>query len=145
MTMGETETPEQRDERRGLGILRHNPSDTFTFAQMLEEIGVDEPPLQSLFAKTIAQAVAADDAAHGKVLVDGWRGIESAPREQLILVAHHPDNYWRGRVVIGFAHSDYNGHKDVICEDGRAGPPIRPSPTHWMPLPPPPTEKTNVG
>ena len=67
-----------------------------------------------------------------------WQPIETAPRDVFILIAHHPINHWRGRVRLGFFHSDYNGNKSVVTEDGRAGWPIFPAPTHWMPLPAPP-------
>ena len=68
-----------------------------------------------------------------------WMPIETAPRDVHILIAHHHKNKWRGAVRVGFFHSDYNGHKDVVTEDGRAGWLIQPMPTHWMPLPAPPT------
>ena len=67
-----------------------------------------------------------------------WQPIETAPKDVAILIYHHDDNQWRGGIGIGFSHSDYNGHKGVVTEDGRAGWIIRPQPTHWMPLPEPP-------
>lgn len=68
-----------------------------------------------------------------------WQPIETAPKDTLCLVAHHKQNYWRGKVVIAYHHSNYNGH-DLFTEDGIAGWPISPTPTHWMPLPIPPQE-----
>lgn len=74
--------------------------------------------------------------------MNNWKTIESAPKDIPILVFHAKENYWRGKIHIAYAHSDYNGHTNVITEDGRCGWPIHPHPTHWMPLPQPPKEAT---
>lgn len=74
----------------------------------------------------------------GVTVENGWMPIETAPKDQLILV-YTPDARWRGAkgVTFGYAHSDYNGHKEVISLDGVAGP-TGFRPTHWQPLPTPP-------
>lgn len=74
-------------------------------------------------------------------MMSEWQPIETAPKDKTILIFHHDYNKWRGQIRIGYSHGDYNGHKDVITEDGQCGWPIRPLPTHWMPLPTPPKDK----
>lgn len=69
-----------------------------------------------------------------------WQKIESSPKDMAFL-AWADVWHWR-RVEKAYRHSDFNGHKDVVCRDGPAGPPFKiggkDAPTHWMPLPSPP-------
>ncbi|WP_298966113.1 DUF551 domain-containing protein [uncultured Roseibium sp.] len=71
-----------------------------------------------------------------------WRtDMENAPIEEKVLVMHHSDNHWRGKVVIAYHHSDYNGHGRRFTENGQAGWVIDSMPSHWMPLPAPPSKQ----
>jgi alpha-tubulin suppressor-like RCC1 family protein len=71
-----------------------------------------------------------------------WKPIETAPKDQRIW-AWGDNWHWR-KGQVAYAHSDYNGHKNVICRNGLAGPSFRigdkDAPTHWMPLPEPPSK-----
>lgn len=74
-----------------------------------------------------------------------WQPIETAPKDTMILA--WGDSWHWSRVEKAFLHSDYNGHENVICRGGEAGPPWKigspDAPTHWHPLPPPPSEHNN--
>jgi len=65
-----------------------------------------------------------------------WREIATAPRDVLILAW---SKSWHWQVPeVGYFHSNYNGHKDVVTRGGRCGPAFRigteDGPTHWLPL-----------
>ena len=87
----------------------------------------------------LAQAVAADDAAHGKVLVDAELLMALVNHNDVLRSAHSiaaregKDTSWatfspRVGSVLAFHHDDVNAAKAILAT-----------------LPPPPTEKTNVG
>lgn len=66
-----------------------------------------------------------------------WRDIATAPKDVRIQVWAN-NWHWQDREV-GYFHSTYNGHKDVVTRGGRCGPAFRigteDGPTHWLPLP----------
>lgn len=75
---------------------------------------------------------------------DGWQPIGvSTPRDRVIL-AWGNNWHWEG-IEKAYLHSDYNGHKNVICRGGMAGEPFtlgrQDAPTHWHPLPSAPTSE----
>lgn len=74
-------------------------------------------------------------ALSSQPVADGWLPIETVEKDVPILIYHHKENQWRGKIHIAYAHSDFNGHKHVITEDGPCGWIIHPKPTHWRPLP----------
>lgn len=65
----------------------------------------------------------------------GWRSVKEMPADTYGLV-WGPKIAWRSP-SIGYRHSDYNGHKDVVTLDGRAGHPSR-DVTMWAPILTPP-------
>ena len=70
---------------------------------------------------------------HGSALVgvvDGWRGIESAPRTGIAVLLWQPWKSGRDCTTIGHYA---NGWCDRFNEE------MTPEPTHWRPLPAPPT------
>ena len=50
-----------------------------------------------------------------------WSPIKDAPKDTLVW-AWAPIWPWH-EGCLAYVHSDYNGHKDVVCRDGRCGPP----------------------
>ena len=72
-----------------------------------------------------------------------WRPISEAPKDVPVFAWGNNWNWRHGHV--GYLHSDYNGHRDVICRGGMAGAPFRlgghDAPTHFMPLPSPPAQE----
>lgn len=72
-----------------------------------------------------------------------WQPIETAPVDTHIFVWGEALR-WRGNSgrTIGYRHSDYNGHKNRVSLDGRAGGTVGfDEATHWMPLPEPPVTR----
>jgi hypothetical protein len=71
-----------------------------------------------------------------------WKPIETAPLDKDILA--WADNWHWERVEKAYRHSDFNGHKGVICRGGCAGAPFRlghkDAPTHWIDIPMPPNK-----
>ena len=62
-----------------------------------------------------------------------WQPIETAPRDgTLILIARMPCDYWHG-IFVGYWN-------DTIDEWFYSAALLISQPTHWMPLPKPPTE-----
>ena len=91
-------------------------------------------------AKAAAQADY--EARIRSALVDrgGWRPIETAPKDGFFLIADFRviDADWDCSVVV--AHRDiYGGFLAYMDEEGAEIPYLDGTPTHWMPLPSPPT------
>ena len=92
---------------------------------------------QALTLKKLLAILNSDQHAdrQSQPVADGWLPIETVEKDVPILIFHHKENQWRGKIHIAYAHSDFNGHKHVITEDGQCGWIIHPKPTHWRPLP----------
>jgi len=91
-------------------------------------------------AKAAAQADY--EARIRSALVDGggWRPIETAPKDGFFLIADFRviDADWDCSVVV--AHRDiHGGFLAYMDEEGAEIPYLDGTPTHWMPLPSPPT------
>lgn len=73
----------------------------------------------------------------------GWQPIETAPKDRTRIILYQPDGMWRGRgrhrgaaITVGYWHQPANPEAAgfwVGCGAFR--------PTHWMPLPPAPTQE----
>ncbi len=69
---------------------------------------------------------------YGKaVLGEGWRTMESAPRDGTLVLAHHPE--WRRPYLC-----EWDAAWNNWWTEGGHGHAPKPQPTHWMPLPIPP-------
>ncbi len=66
---------------------------------------------------------------------DGWRAIESAPKDTPILLWHGAHKYQQVGLFVS---------KRQRWEDAWAGEPVYADITHWMPLPSPPAEETKT-
>ena len=76
-------------------------------------------------------------AAPPTAQAEGWRPIETAPKEGVFLV-YMPDGAAKQRIQVASWHPNVRvvgGRFDFDCK------PV----THWMPLPPPPTSAEGVG
>lgn len=75
------------------------------------------------------------------VEMSAWQPIETVLKDTRVWAWGDNWNWRVGHPAV--FHSDYNGHKDVVTQNGIAGPTFRigkaDAPTHWMPLPEPPT------
>ncbi len=78
-----------------------------------------------------------------------WQKIETAPRDETLVLLYFPEAPWsiEGNIGIGF----YSTNADDVPEEDRwfrlesDGNPFDERPTHWMPLPEPPTRETASG
>jgi len=72
----------------------------------------------------------------------GWQPIETAPKDQVILVYGRPDDMEHVTFTRAGAHTAYwDSIDEAFCLSGAGwdGPFIKP--THWMPLPAPPATR----
>jgi hypothetical protein len=72
-----------------------------------------------------------------------WHPIETAPKDGTPVILFFPNNYWRTDlpVALGFGSEDgwYEGEADSHSMTAFGS-----QPTHWMPLPKPPTTSSHV-
>ena len=136
-----------------LDRLHHRATDMRARERQLADAGENDPASDAWKTAAILAASAESEfeialveawpslAAPLREAGDGWRPIESAPRDRLVW-AWGEGWHWGGEGKLAYVHSDYNGHKDVVTRDGRCGPPFqlgsKDAPTHWRPLPAPP-------
>jgi hypothetical protein len=75
-------------------------------------------------------------------LTDEWQPIETAPRDGVTFLAIRsaPGEYCTNPSLICW-NSFHNEWADNFAWDARL---VKFQPTHWMPLPPPPMERTNA-
>ena len=104
-----------------------------------------EPVDESETPTEIADAVLALLAAPPTAQAEGWRPIETAPKDGALIVLGARNGVWLGKYVPVY-QSGYRPENPwssmLLNHDHMAERYTRP--THWMPLPPPPTSAEGV-